>query len=250
MKHKVGEREPAVFHRKDCLSEVPPQGLRMETRRLILPVSPERQISVEFGIPRSATMDAVLILGHGANNTMDHPLIVGVHQRLAQKGVVTVRFNFPYAEEGKKRPDPDPLLEGVFRLVVEYVAEQEEFRGLELFLGGKSMGARLAAQIVAQDVGASGLVFLGYPLHPPGKPEQLRDRPLMALPCPALFLQGGRDPFCQLELLGRVLAHMPVRADVHVMPGLGHSFEPEGGSLSRDTLEEIVRVILSWLDSL
>ncbi|MGQ9688422.1 MAG: alpha/beta hydrolase family protein [Desulfobaccales bacterium] len=222
----------------------------METRRIILPISPERRCSVEIGIPRSATMDAVLILGHGANNTMYHPLIAGVQQRLARNGVVTVRFNFPYAEEGKKRPDPDPVLEGVFRLVLEYVAELEEFRGLELFLGGKSMGARLAAQIVAQDVGASGLVFLGYPLHPPGKPEQLRDRPLLALPCPTLFIQGGHDPFCQLHLLGQVLAHLPVRADLHVLPGLGHSFERGSGSMSPDTLEEIVRVILAWLDSL
>ena len=73
-------------------------------------------------------MDAILVLGHGANNTMEHPLIAGVHERLAREGVVTVRFNFPYAEEGKKRPDPEPVLEGAFRLMVEYVAEMEEFR--------------------------------------------------------------------------------------------------------------------------
>jgi uncharacterized protein len=222
----------------------------METRQVTLPLGPDRQFRAVFGIPRVATMDAVLILGHGANNTMDHPLITGVHERLAREGLVTVRFNFPYAEEGKKRPDPDPVLEGAFRLMVDYVAEMGEFKGLELFLGGKSMGARLAAQIVAQDVGASGLVFLGYPLHPPGKAEQLRDRPLLALPCPPLFIQGGRDPFCQLELLGRVLSHMPVRADLHVLPGLGHSFERGGGGMSEDTLAEMVRVILAWMDSL
>lgn len=222
----------------------------METRQVSLPLGPDRQFRVVFGIPPTATMDAVLILGHGANNTMDHPLIAGVHERLAREGIVMVRFNFPYAEEGKKLPDPDPVLEGAFRLLVEYVAEMEEFKGLELFLGGKSLGARLAAQIVAQDVGASGLVFLGYPLHPPGKPEQLRDRPLMALPCPPLFIQGGRDPFCQLELLGRVLSHIPVRADLHVLPGLGHSFERAGGRMSEDTLAEVVRVILGWMESL
>ncbi len=222
----------------------------METHQIILQVGPERRLRAEFGIPRSATMDAVLILGHGANNNMDHPLLVGLHRRLAKEGLVMVRFNFPYAEEGKKRPDPDPFLEGAFRLVVEYVADLEEFKGLELFLGGKSMGARLAAQIVAQDVGASGLVFLGYPLHPPGKPEQLRDRALLALPCPPLFVQGGRDPFCRLDLLGQVLGQMPVRADLHVLPGLGHSFEGEGGTLAEDTLEEIARVILAWMDSL
>lgn len=222
----------------------------METRQVTLPLGSDRRWRVELGIPRTATMDAILILGHGANNTMDHPLIAGVHERLAKEGLVMVRFNFPYAEAGKTRPDPDPVLEGAFRLVAEYVAEMEEFKGLELFLGGKSMGARLAAQIVAQDVGASGLVFLGYPLHPPGKPDQLRDRPLLALPCPPLFIQGGRDPFCNLERLGAVLSHMPVRSDLHVLPGLGHSFERGGGRLSEDTLAEVVRVILAWMDSL
>jgi len=222
----------------------------METRSLTLPLGSGRQIRMALGIPRTATMDAVLILGHGANNTMDHPLIAGVHERLAREGVVTVRFNFPYAEEGKKHPDPDPVLEGALRLVVAYVAEMEEFKGLEMFLGGKSMGARLAAQLVAQDLGASGLVFLGYPLHPPGRPEQLRDRPLYALPCPALFLQGGRDPFCHLDRLGTVLTHMPVRADLHVLPGLGHSFEGRGGDLSEEVLPQVIRVILGWMDSL
>lgn len=222
----------------------------METRLVTLPLGPDRQFRAVFGIPRTATMVAVLILGHGANNTMDHPLIAGVHERLAKEGLIMVRFNFPYAEEGKKRPDPEPVLEGAFRLMVEYVAEMEEFKGLELFLGGKSMGARLAAQIVAQDVGASGLVFLGYPLHPPGKPEQLRDRPLYALPCPALFIQGGRDPFCHLDLLGKVLSQIPVRSDLHVLPGRGHSYEAGARAMSEEVLQEVVRVILGWMDSL
>jgi len=222
----------------------------METRQVTLPLGPDRRFRAVFAIPPTAARDAVLILGHGANNTMDHLLIAGVHERLAREGLVMVRFNFPYAEEGKQRPDPDPVLEDAFRLMAEYVAELEEFKGLELFLGGKSLGARIAAQIVAQDVGASGLVFLGYPLHPPGKPEKLRDRPLLALPCPPLFIQGGRDPFCQLELLGRVLSQMPVRADLHLLPGRGHSFERGGKGMSEDTLAEVVRVILAWMDSL
>ncbi len=222
----------------------------MEIRQVTLPLGPDRQFRAVLGIPRTATMDAILILGHGANNTMEHPLMAGVHERLAREGLVMVRFNFPYAEEGKKRPDPDQVLEGAFRLVVEYINEREEFKGLELFLGGKSMGARLAAQIVAQDVGASGLVFLGYPLHPPGKPEQLRDRPLYALPCPALFIQGGRDPFCHLDLLGKVLGQLPVRSDLHVLPGRGHSYEAGARPMSEEVLAEVVRVILGWMDSL
>jgi predicted alpha/beta-hydrolase family hydrolase len=222
----------------------------MEKRQVTLSWSKDRQIRAVLGVPRSATMSAVLILAHGANNNMEYPLIVDLHQRLAKEGLVTVRFNFPYAEEGRKSPDPETVLEGVYRLVVEYVAQKDEFNGLEIFLGGKSMGARLAAQIVAQDVGASGLVFLGYPLHPPGKPEQLRDRPLYGLPCPPLFIQGGRDPFCHLDLLGKVMGQIPVRSDLHVLPGLGHSLEAGSKDVSEEVLAEVVRVIIGWMDSL
>ncbi len=222
----------------------------MEIRQLTINLGPDRKLRLVLGVPRTATLDGILVLAHGANNNMDNPLIKGVHERLAREGLVTVRFNFPYIEEGRKHPDPDPALEGVFRLVVEYVGEMEEFKGLEMFLGGKSMGARIAAQIVAQDVGANGLIFLGYPLHAPGKPEKLRDQPLYQLPCPALFIEGGRDPFCHLDRLGTVLSQMPVSACVHVLPGVGHSYEPPGGHMTAETLEEVNRVILGWLNSL
>ena len=222
----------------------------MELRPVILPLAGDRTIRAVLGVPRSKTMAAILVLAHGANNTMDYPLIAGLHEKLARQGLVTVRFNFPYSEEGRKRPDPDEVLEGVYRLVLEYVAELEEFKGLELYLGGKSMGARLAAQLVAREVGASGLVLLGYPLHPPGKPENLRDQPLYQLPCPTLFIEGARDPFCRLDLLGAVLGRMPVRSDLHVIPKGGHSFETGGGALAPDLPDEICRVILGWMDSL
>jgi len=223
----------------------------MEIRPITLSWVPERQIRAVLGVPRSTTMDAIMVLGHGANNDMDHPLLAGLHEGLARQGLVTVRFNFPYAEEGRKRPDPDEVLEGAFRVVLEYVGELEEFKGLELYLGGKSMGARIAAQLVAKEVvGASGLVFLGYPLHPPGKPERLRDQPLYLLPCPALFIEGSRDPFCRLDLLGQVLGRMPVRSDLHLIPQAGHSFEGAGGAMAPELLAEITRVILGWLESL
>ncbi len=222
----------------------------MENRTFTLPVGPERTIRAVLGVPRTTTMDAVLVLAHGANNNMDQPLLTGLHEQLAKAGLVTVRFNFPYAEAGRKHPDSDEVLEGVFRLVLEYVGQLDEFKGLALYLGGKSMGARLAAQIVAKDVGASGLVFLGYPLHPPGKPEKLRDQPLYQLPCPALFVEGSRDPFCRMDLLGKVLGQMPVRSDLHVIPGVGHSYESGGHAMAPEILPQITRVILGWLNSL
>jgi predicted alpha/beta-hydrolase family hydrolase len=103
---------------------------------------------------------------------------------------------------------------------------------------------------VARDVGASGLVFLGYPLHTPGKPEKLRDQPLYQLPCPALFIEGARDPFCRMDLLGKVLGQMPVRSDLHVIPGVGHSFESKGHAMAPEILPQITRVIMGWLNSL
>jgi predicted alpha/beta-hydrolase family hydrolase len=221
----------------------------META-ISLPFGPDRLIRAVLGLPKSPTMDAVLILGHGANNTMDHPVIAGVNERLVREGVVTLRFNFPYAEEGRKRPDPDGVLEDALALVMEHVAGQEDFRGLEIFAGGKSMGARIAAQLVAKGAAASGLVSLGFPLHPPGKPEVLRDKPLYSLPCPALFIEGSRDPFCRFERLGEVLANMPVRTDLHVLPGLGHSFERDKGTVTPEILDEVSRVIVAWMESL
>ena len=114
----------------------------MEIHPFTLPVGPDRTIRAALGVPRTPSMDAVLVLAHGANNNMDQPLIKGLHEGLARAGLVTVRFNFPYIEAGRKRPDPDDALEGIFRLVLEYVAEMDEFKGLALYLGGKSMGAR------------------------------------------------------------------------------------------------------------
>ena len=103
-------------------------------------------------------------------------------------------------------------MEGVYRLVLEYVAELEEFKGLELYLGGKSMGARLAAQLVAREVGASGLVFLGYPLHAPGRPDPLRNQPVYQLPCPTLFIEGPGTPSAAWTCWGQCWAVCPVRS--------------------------------------
>ena len=221
----------------------------MTNRTITLPVGPDRQIRAVLGLPQSRTLEAVLILGHGANNTMDHPVVAGVHERLCLAGAVTVRFNFPYAQEGRQRPDLDAVLEETLRLVIDYVTEQRDLQGLKLYLGGKSMGARIAVQFVAQGAGASGLVFLGYPLHPPGKPENLRDKPLYALPCPALFIEGSRDPFCAFSRLGEVLANMSVPTDLHVLPGLGHSYEKGRESVTPEVLDEVSRVIVAWIMS-
>jgi uncharacterized protein len=222
----------------------------MENRPLAIPLGSDRSIRALLALPRVFAVKAVLILGHGANNDMDHPVVAGVHERLARAGLAALRFNFPYAEEGRQRPDPDEVLEAALSRVRNYAAGLEDLQGLKLFLGGKSMGGRIAAQLAARQAGAHGLVFLGYPLHPPGKPENLRDKPLLQLPCPALFVEGSRDPFCNLGRLGEVLAGMPVRTDVHVLPGLGHSYERGKAPVTPKVLDGVSRVIAAWMGSL
>lgn len=222
----------------------------MKSRTEFIPFGPEGRLRAVLDLPEALSRNAVLVLGHGANNDLEHPVVRGVAQRLARLGVAAVRFNFPYAEDGRKKPDPDEVLEAALRAVRQYVAEQEELKEREIFLGGKSLGARIAAQLVAQGEPARGLVFLGYPLHPPGRPEALRDKPLCQLPCPALFIQGSRDPFCRFDRLGEVLARMAVPTDLHVLPGLGHSYERAGEPVAPEVLDKVSRVIVSWLGSL
>ncbi len=222
----------------------------MKSQTVFLPFGPEGRIRAVLDLPEVFSLSAVVILGHGANNDLEHPVVKGISGRLARKGVAAVRFNFPYAEEGRKKPDAEEVLEAALRRVLEFVAEHEAFKGLKMFMGGKSMGARIAAQIAAQGVRTDGLVFLGYPLHPPGKPDSLRDKPLYQLACPALFIEGSRDPFCRFDRLGEVLARIPVRTDLHVLPGLGHSYEKGSEPVSPEVLEEVSRVIMGWLGSL
>ena len=166
-----------------------------------------------------------LILAHGAGHDMDTKLLVDIGEALAERGVAVLRFNFPYMEAGKRTPDPQPKLEACYRAVADAVAEEFE----RPYLGGKSMGGRIASHTVADGFPAAGLVFLGYPLHPPGKPERIRDDHLRQIQVPMLFLQGSRDPFATPKLLRRTVAGLPSATLVEVEGG-DHSFKVKGRS--------------------
>jgi hypothetical protein len=151
---------------------------------------------------------------------MNTRLLVDVAEALAARGVATLRFNFPYTEAGRRRPDPQPKLEACYRAVAGAVAEAFE----RPCLGGKSMGGRIASNIVADGFASSGLVFLGYPLHPPGHPERIRDEHLRRIEVPMLFLQGTRDPFATPGLLHQTVAGLPTAELVEIAGG-DHSFK-------------------------
>jgi predicted alpha/beta-hydrolase family hydrolase len=169
---------------------------------------------------------ATLVLGHGAGAGMDHPFMAGFARAIADEGVATLRFNFVYMERGRRSPDPERVLRDAWLAAFEAAAVSAP--GGPVLAGGKSLGGRIASMCVADGMPASGLVFLGYPLHPPGKPERIRDEHLYRIEVPMLFLHGTGDPFAQPELLARVVRKLGDRATLVEIEGGDHSFNVRG----------------------
>jgi hypothetical protein len=169
---------------------------------------------------------AVVVLGHGAGSGMESPFMAGIARGLVEQGLAVARFDFPYMHAGRKAPDPAPALVETWRLARAAVGERS---GLPLVAGGKSLGGRIASMAVAEGMPAAALVFLGYPLHPPGRPEKLRREHLGRIGVPMLFLQGSRDAFAQPELLAETIASLGDRATLVEVEGGDHSFRVPGG---------------------
>jgi hypothetical protein len=171
---------------------------------------------------------ATLAVAHGAGAGMDHPFLVGFARACVEEGLAILRFNFPYLEAGRRSPDTEAVLRDAWRAGFE-AARARAGGGEAVWVGGKSLGGRIASMGVADgEIAAAGLVFLGYPLHPPGKPERIRDEHLYRIDVPILFLQGTADPFASGELLARVLDELGDRAEIVWFEGGGHSFEVRG----------------------
>jgi predicted alpha/beta-hydrolase family hydrolase len=194
--------------------------------------SGEAHGSVEVGVASVSTATiaargpvATLVLAHGAGAGMDSPFLVGFCGAMAEAKVTTVRFNFPYLERGRKAPDREPVLRETWLAVFEQVARGSR---RPVFAGGKSLGGRMASMCVADGMPAAGLVFLGYPLHPPGKPERLRAEHLGRIEVPMLFIEGTRDPFADLGILRGVLEPIGDRVTLETVEGGDHSFKVPG----------------------
>ena len=175
----------------------------------------------------SATVSGTLILGHGAGAGQRSAFMVGFAQALSASGVDVVTFNFLYTEQGRRIPDRAPALEACYRAVIDAVCANVESARRALFIGGKSMGGRIATQVAAADprLHLAGLVLLGYPLHPPGKPSERRDRHLPAIARPMLFVQGTRDAFGTPDELAPIVSALRPAPTVHVVAHGDHSFK-------------------------
>jgi predicted alpha/beta-hydrolase family hydrolase len=201
---------------------------------------------------RPADAWAGFVLAHGAGAGMRHPFMERMAQGLAGRGMATLRYQFPYTEAGSRRPDPPGVLEATVRAAVE--AMRDVARGLPLVAGGKSLGGRMTSNAQARRPlsGVSGLVFLGFPLHPPKQPGESRADHLRAVDLPMLFLQGPRDALAELDLITSVCDRLGSRATLHVVDGGDHSFAvlKRSGRSEAEVMDELGDTIASWCRSL
>lgn len=195
--------------------------------------------------PHSAS--ACLVLAHGAGAGMNHPFMEAVAHELSARGIATLRYQFPYMERGAKRPDRPSLAQATVRAAV--AAGAQLVPGLPLIAGGKSFGGRMTSQTQADNPmpGVIGLAFLGFPLHPAGKPSNRRSRHLSAIGIPMLFLQGTRDALADQGLLAATLEHLP-SATSRFFEQADHSFHVpvRSGRTDREILAAMLDTLVAW----
>jgi uncharacterized protein len=177
---------------------------------------------------------ACYVMGHGAGAGMTHPFMASFADDLAERGIATLRYQFPYMERGSKRPDTPKLAQATVRAAVAEASQRVP--GLVLFAGGKSFGGRMTsqAQAAAPLPRVRGLVFAGFPLHPPGKPGDERGAHLCSVSIPMLFLQGTRDEFAELSLLEALVKKLNTRATLTLFDDADHSFHVPARSGKKD----------------
>lgn len=191
------------------------------------------------------------VFAHGAGAGMHHPFMERASEALGRHDIATHRYEFPYMKAGKNRPDSPAVAEAAVREAVREAGQK--MPGLPLLAGGKSFGGRMTSQAQAKEPlpGVRGLVFFGFPLHPPGRPGIERAEHLSAIQIPMLFLQGTRDEFATLDLLQGVVKRLGSRATLHPIEEGDHSFKvpKRTGKTESDVLEELATTVQQWADA-
>lgn len=192
---------------------------------------------------------ACFVFAHGAGAGMRHAFMAAVASGLAERGVATLRYQFPYMEKGSKRPDPPGIAHAAVRAAVASAAQH--CPGLPLIAGGKSFGARMTSQAQAKAplAGVVGLAFFGFPLHPAGKPSSDRADHLAEVNIPMLFLQGTSDKLAELDLLKAIVKRLGGRATLHVVEAADHSFHApvRSGRKDAEVMVEVLDALVAWV---
>ncbi|HEY0947438.1 MAG TPA: alpha/beta family hydrolase [Opitutaceae bacterium] len=214
-----------------------------------IPVSDAQRVSALLQVPPKAR--ACYVLAHGAGAGMAHPFMGAIADGLAERGIATLRYQFLYMEQGSRRPDPPKLAHAAVRAAVNEASRQ--LPKLPLFAGGKSFGGRMTsqAQAAAPLPGVRGLIFLGFPLHPAGKPANERAKHLFEVGIPMLFLQGTRDELAELDLLEPLCRDLGRRATLKLFPDADHSFHvpARSGRKDADVRVELLDTAADWVET-
>jgi predicted alpha/beta-hydrolase family hydrolase len=223
---------------------------RGSPQRVTIEVDHAQQVSGLLQAPANA--NACYVLAHGAGAGMAHPFMTSVAEGLGERGIATLRYQFPYMERGSKRPDTPKLAQATVRAAAAETSRLAP--GLPLIAGGKSFGGRMTSQAQAETPlpGVRGIVFLGFPLHPPGRPSDERGRHLFDVHVPMLFIQGTRDELADLQYLQPLVERLGARATLKLFPDADHSFHVPArtGRKDSDVRAEMLDTLRGWIDTL
>jgi predicted alpha/beta-hydrolase family hydrolase len=224
----------------------------MKTLKVSIPVSEDEKVSGVIAVPEKLRKEKTVgvNLAHGAGNDMDTPLIVALASGLAEAGYLALRFNFLYKEKGRKAPDSHKKLANTWQQAYRFLKDHPKYGTKKIVAAGKSMGGRIASQMTAAgELPADCLVFLGYPLHPPGKKDKLRDAHLYEIRIPMLFFAGTRDSLCDLGLLSKLLERLKAAWNLEVIEGGDHSFRmlKSAGISQQGVHDRILEKMVDWL---
>lgn len=220
---------------------------------------PTHPVSLAIALPSGGTTSGLLqrpagakacyVFAHGAGAGMHHAFMEAMAQGLAERGIASLRLNFPFMEQGSKRPDSPAVAQAAIRAAVAEAARQ--MPGVPLFAGGKSYGGRMSTQAQAAEPlpGVKGMVLVGFPLHPAGKPSTERAAHLAGVKLPMLFLQGTRDALADLDLITQATASLGQKATLHTVEGADHAFHVlvRSGRTDAQVREELLDTMAAWM---
>lgn len=224
----------------------------MDPEKLTIAINESDSVkALLYSAPQKLRSSSTLILGHGAGANQLSGFMRLFANGLAERGIDVITFNFLYMEQGRHVPDPKQKLEACYLAVIDAASRHKKLKGNQLAIGGKSMGGRIASQVAAQPEGAKAvdaLVFLGYPLHPPGRRDKLRDSHLPEIKAPMLFVQGSRDTFGTPDELRAVFEKHQLSPTLHVVEGGDHSLKvPKSQGPQDQVYASVMDTIANWL---
>jgi predicted alpha/beta-hydrolase family hydrolase len=211
-------------------------------------------VSAVLGVPRwwPTGSRVSVILGHGSTEGMHDPVLEHLQRELTERRYLTLRFNFPFAEAKKRRPDPMSVLRRTMRAAIGALGRDPTAAPAHLFLGGKGLGGQVAADLASTRVRVDGLCLMAYPLHPQGKPEKLQPEQLFRIVSPVLFLQGSRDRTCDIDLLRRTLTRVGAPSTLHVAQEADRHFKvlKRSPRTNEDVREELLQATDDWIQKI